>query len=158
MFNPTEVAQLCSLYQEASSSGPSNHFCLFIDCTLNAIFLTNKIYIYRFLVMNKVRDICQADIVSNLEESPKQSSFAFWLNWKWFINQPREESPARTEPLQLGQISSKIRNGNLLPKLFWPTVIVLVIEKNFWNLMLKAKNNFIQTVKVQNSFWNRKRF
>ena len=32
--------------------------------------------------------------------------------------------------------------GILLPKLFWPTVrkIVLVIEKNFWNLRLKAEN------------------
>ena len=38
-----------------------------------------------------------------------------------------------------------IKNGILLPKLFWPTVthwekIVLVIEKNFWNSRLKAKN------------------
>ena len=36
-----------------------------------------------------------------------------------------------------------ITNIILLPKLFWPTVkkkIVLVIEENFWNLRLKAKN------------------
>ena len=34
------------------------------------------------------------------------------------------------------------RNGNLLPKLFWPIweKIVLMIEKNFWNSRLKAKN------------------
>ena len=40
--------------------------------------------------------------------------------------------------------ASKKRNGILLPKSFWPTVrkekIVLVIEKNFWNLRLKANN------------------
>ena len=37
----------------------------------------------------------------------------------------------------------QMRNGILLPKLFWPTVRkknVLVIEKNFGNLRLKAEN------------------
>ena len=52
-------------------------------------------------------------------------------------------------------------NGILLTNLFWPTVrkIVLVIEKNFWNLRLKAEilrslKQSIQTVKGQNCFWN----
>ena len=59
-----------------------------------------------------------------------------------------------------------ITNVILLPKLFWPTAqwekIVLVIEKNVWNLRLKAENlqkilrsleQFIQTVKGQTNFW-----
>ena len=31
-------------------------------------------------------------------------------------------------------------NGIFLPKLFWPIVRKIVIEKNFWNSTLKAKN------------------
>ena len=61
-------------------------------------------------------------------------------------------------------IAKMHHNGILLPKLFWPTMrkIVLVIEKNFWNSSLNAKNfakilrsleQFIQTVKGQNNFW-----
>ena len=43
-------------------------------------------------------------------------------------------------------------NGILLPKFFWPTVrkIVLVIEKNFWNSRLNAKN--LQIYKLRQTF------
>ena len=46
--------------------------------------------------------------------------------------------------LPIVDIAAKmIKNGILLPKLFWPTVrkkIVLVIKKNFWDSRLKAEN------------------
>ena len=46
------------------------------------------------------------------------------------------------EHLNVNVSLANLSNGILLPKLFWPTVrkIVLVIEKNFWNSRLKAKN------------------
>ena len=49
-------------------------------------------------------------------------------------------------------------NGILLPKLFWPTVrkIVLLIEKNFWNLRLNfwdQQNNSFKQWKVKTFFF-----
>ena len=60
------------------------------------------------------------------------------------------------------ETDTETEKGILLPKLFWPTVSALVIEKNFWNSRLKAKNlaiffisleQFIQAVKGKTDFW-----
>ena len=62
-----------------------------------------------------------------------------------------------------------LKNGILLPELFWPTLRknVLVIEKNFWNSRLKAENlqnfwdhwnNLFRQWKVRTIFGNRMLF
>ena len=56
----------------------------------------------------------------------------------------------------------KLRNGILLPKLFWPTVRKkcssdreLKFEAEDWDFAknLRSLEQFIQTVKGQNNFW-----
>ena len=59
---------------------------------------------------------------------------------------------------------SKIKNGILLPNLFWPTVRkncssdrekLLKFEAEGWEFskILRSLEQFIQTVKGQNNFW-----
>ena len=60
--------------------------------------------------------------------------------------------------------TGKVRNGILLPKLFWPTVRkncsserekLLKFEAEGWEFakVLRSLEQFIQTVKGQNNFW-----
>ena len=92
-----------------------------------------------------------------------------WLDWKKSALIWQEKMVfccQNCSDLLWEQIVLVIKNGILLPKLFWPTVkkIVLEIEKNFWNSRPSASNvqkfwdhwnNLFKQWKVRTIFGNR---
>ena len=81
---------------------------------------------------------------------------------------PEAEEEAEEEDEEEEVIFRCLRIGILFPKLFWPTArnIVVVIEKNFWNLRLNAENlqkfwahleleQFFRKVKGLHNFWKK---
>ena len=116
--NPTEVAQLRSLNQEACRSGPLNHFCFFIDCISNAFFLTNESVFVDFksgtslgtitrLLLFLIYNIVQYNLLSFFGLIEKKVNSILYIN------------DHLTENLKLGQIRSKNK------KWFYVTKIVL---------------------------------